>query len=90
MFRYEEGGTVRFDVTEQYDKQRVMVNSGGNWVSEGWSHKLTFYAYDEPRPRTQYIWVAFRSDPARCIFLKGKQSDTLQGWERRLEFWVPK
>lgn len=86
VFRYEEPETIRIDVTEQFDSHRIMVNRN----HQAWKPRLTFYAYGQPRPGTQYIWVAFRADPDRCIFLKGKPEDRLEGWERRLEFWVPK
>lgn len=85
VFRYEEPGTIRIDVTEQHDSHRMMVNTN----KPEWKHRLTFYAYGKPRPGTRYVWVAFRADPDRCIFLKGTQADCLAGWERVLEFWVP-
>lgn len=86
VFKFQEAETVRFEVTEQFDSHRMMVNGS----QTGWQHRLAFFAYDRPRPGTEYIWVAFRTDPDRCLFLKGKPSDTLEGWERKLEFWVPK
>lgn len=90
VFKYEEPGTIRIDVTEKHESShRVMVNAD-RWSGEGWKHRLTFYAYGQARPGTRMVWVAYRADPDRCIFLKGGRDDRLEGWERRLEFWVPK
>lgn len=86
VFKFQEPGTIRMEVTEQFNTHRMMVNG----TQGGWSHRLAFFAYNRPRPGTEYVWVAFREDPDRCLFLKGKPSDTLEGWERTLEFWVPK
>lgn len=89
VFKYEEPGTIRIDVAEEHSSQRVMVNAD-RWSEEGWKNRLTFYAFGQARPGTKMIWVAYRADPDRCIFLKGGRDDKLEGWERRLEFWVPK
>lgn len=89
VFKFEEPGTIRIEVKESVSSNRIMVNLG-QWSREGWKTRLRFYAYGEARPGTKMIWVAHREDPDRCIFLLGKRSDKLEGWERRLEFWVPK
>lgn len=86
VFKYHEAGTIRIQVTEHPDYHRIMVDGAG----PGWKHMLTFHAYEQPRPGTEYVWVAFKAGPDRCVFLKGKPGDTLEGWERKLEFWVPK
>lgn len=88
-FKDEEEGTIEIHVTEQFSTHRMMVHQGG-WISQGWNHRLTFYAYEKQRPGTQMIFVAFRGDPERCILLNGGKSNILEGWERGLEFWVPK
>lgn len=88
VFKFEEPGTIRIDVTDQHDPHRVMVNPAG-WSATGWEPLLTFYVYAQQRPGTQMIWVAFGTNPERCIFMKGGVSDKLEGWERRMEFWVP-
>lgn len=89
VFKLQEAGTISIHVVEQHEPHRVMVNFGLP-LPEGWKYRLTFYAYPEKRPGTQLIWVAFRADPDRCIFMTGGIADTMGGWKRRLQFWVPK
>lgn len=85
VFKFEEPGTVRVDVVEQLHTHRAMVNR----KKQGWTHRLAFYAYPVPREGTEYVWVAFQAEPDRCLFVKGTKGERLEGWEKRLEFWVP-
>lgn len=86
VFKYEEPGTIRVDVAEQHNSHRMMVNTS----VPGWQHRLTFHAYGQQRQGTQYIWVGYQAEPDKCIFVKGERGDSLDGWKRILEFWVPK
>lgn len=89
MFKFDEPGLIKIHVLESVNPpKRVMVTQESS-VSEGWEHRMDFYAYGRPRPGAYLIWVAYRGDPDRCIFMRGLRTDVLEGWERRLEFWVP-
>lgn len=89
VFKYKEPGTIQISVVECSSPHRMMANLN-NPSTEGWKKRLEFYAYSQERPGTQMIWAAYRGDPDRCLFLKGGPADTLDGWERRFDFWVPK
>lgn len=90
VFQYEEPGMFKVTVKKATTgSTRQMVNREP-WHTDGWDAYLEFFAYERQRPGTHMIWIAYHSDPERCIFLKGNHTDVLPGWERRLEFWVPK
>lgn len=90
VFKFEEPATIKIYVVESSSPPyRIMANREP-WALQGWKKRLEFYAYARPRPGTQPVWVGYQDDPQRCIFVKGEQGDTMPGWERRLEFWVPK
>lgn len=90
VFKFQEPGLIKIYVVESSSMPRRVMVRREPGVTEGWKTRHEFYAYGSPRPGTNMIWVAYRGDPDRCIFLKGDREDTLEGWERRLEFWVPK
>lgn len=90
VFKYQEPGTIKINVLECLLGVHRAMATLDSISLEGWKKRLEFYAYDRERPGTQMIWVAYRGDPDRCIFLKGGQADKLEGWERKFEFWVPK
>lgn len=90
VFKYQEPGTSKVSVTKSTNGSRRIMVSREPWAVSEWEPLLEFYAYDEQRPGTYPIWVAYHSDPDRCIFMKGGRADILPGWERRFEFWVPK
>lgn len=90
VFQFQEHGLVKIHVVESSSPPRRVMISREPGVSSGWKTRLEFFAYSCPRPGTNMVWVAYRSDPDRCIFLKGDREDKLEGWERKLEFWVPK
>lgn len=90
VFKFMEPGLIKIYVLESSSApRRVMVRQESGALT-GWKARLEFFAYSSPRPGTDLIWVAYRGDPDRCIFLKGGREDILEGWERKLEFWVPK
>lgn len=89
-FKFHEPGLIRVIILETTKPPgRVMVTTEAT-IPEGWKHRMEFFAYDRPRPGTYLIWVAYRGDPDRCLLMKGQREDVLEGWERKLEFWVPK
>lgn len=99
VFKFEELGTfkVNVQITTATGANQILVNREphpmNRWVNLGWKNLLHFYAYSEQRPGTHAISVAYHSEPERSIFLKGDpidRVDTLPGWERTLQFWVPK
>lgn len=85
VFKFEEPGTVRVDVTERLDPHCMVVNR----PQPGWNRRMTFYAYAQHRPGTVWVGVLLQTDPHRCVFVRGNGGEGLQGWERIMEFWVP-
>lgn len=89
VFKFQEPNTIKIYVVQSTSgTHRVMVNRVP-WPLEGWTKYLEFHAYGRQRAGTQLIWIAYRGDPDRCIFVKGDHGDTMERWDRRLEFWVP-
>lgn len=89
VFKFDEPGTIKIFVSECLWPHRVMVDRK-QCCLEGWKERLVFNAYGRPRPRTDLIWIGYRGDPDRCIFVKGNGAEPVEDWERRLEFWVPR
>lgn len=90
VFKFHEPGLIKICVVESIKPPRRLMVSQESGIPDGWKHRMDFYAYARPRPGTYLIWVAYRGDPDRCLFMKGQSTDVLEGWERKLEFWVPK
>lgn len=89
VFMHRAPDTMRISIVESSEPPlRMMVDRGVVDLGD-WKYRLHFYAYERERPGTQRIWVAYRGDPDRCMFLKGGPDDMLEGWEQKLEFWVP-
>lgn len=89
VFKFEEPSTIKIFVVESTSgSHRVMVNREP-WALEGWKKRCEFNAYGRARPGTQAMWIGYKDDPDRCVFVKGGRGEAMEGWERRLEFWVP-
>lgn len=90
VFQFEEPGLIKIYVIEGTSSPRRVMAGRDPGIPDGWKKRLEFYAYGSPRPGTYRVWIAYRADPDRCLFMKGDGAEAWEGWECRLEFWVPK
>lgn len=92
VFKYQEPGTSKVYVMESTtdtSRHRILVCLR-ELTFERWKTRMAFYAYLQPRPGTDMIWVGQRTDPDRYILVKGGSAELMPGWTRGFEFWVPK
>lgn len=89
VFKFQEPGLIKIFVMGKNSPQRMLAVRGQNGLDRWWKVYFHFWAYSEPRPGTQRIWVGYQDGPERGIFVKGNNRDGMEEWEERCEFWVP-
>lgn len=92
VFRFQEPGTIKVFVAESTDdeKRHRIIVSLQEWHGPMWQPRMEFYAYGQPRPGTDLIWVGKQDNPERCIFVKEDKNDVMTDWKHMFDFWVPK
>merc|ERR1719419_954216 len=79
-------------------KHQQYFDQGGNMDFEGWSHRLSFWAYSNPRPGLIRVCVGQAHNPHRFMINHSDKSQAewnltsnnmnFAGWTHHMEFYV--